>query len=295
MARAICIVNPGASRTRIRGPDIVASVFRRAGWSFDVLTTSGPDEVRHFAHQGVEAGVDQILVYGGDGTVMLAAAGVVGTGVPIGLLAGGTGNILAGNLRIPKNVGRAAKACLRGKTKTIDIGCVRRSDGPHYFAVAAGAGFDAMMMFGTPAHAKRRWGMLAYVKTALRILPGIRSPVHRLTVDGETMDVEAAMVLILNCSEFGSPLFRIGRGVQLDDGALDVFIARANGLPQVALAIGQLLVGKADGRGLVKHVQGASIEIRCDEQRPVELDGEAFGVTPLVAEVLPRGLTVTVP
>lgn len=261
----------------------------------DVLTTRGPEDVRTFAREGVQAGVDLILVYGGDGTVMLAAAGVVGTGVPLGVLAGGTGNILAGNLRIPRNLRRAARKLSAGKTTEIDIGRVDRPDGPHYFAAAAGAGFDAMMMFGTSAHAKRRWGMLAYVGTAIRTLDGIYSPAHRIVIDGDVLEVDAAMVLVLNCSQFGSPLLRIGKGVRYDDGALDVFVVRASTLSQVGRALWQLFRDTRRPKSLVRHLRGVSIQIECAEPRPVELDGEAFGVTPLTTTVLPRALTVAIP
>jgi diacylglycerol kinase family enzyme len=75
--------------------------------------TTGPEHARELAAQGVTAGVDVVAVFGGDGPAMRAAAALVGTGVPLGLIPGGTGNLLAGNLRIPSDPVRAARLLIK--------------------------------------------------------------------------------------------------------------------------------------------------------------------------------------
>src|SRR5439155_1198664 len=79
------------------------------------------------------------------------AAGAVKTGIPLGLVPGGTGNLLAGNLRLPRDPAAAARVILAGRTAAIDLGSVERADGTHYFAVCSGTGFDARLMAGTGA------------------------------------------------------------------------------------------------------------------------------------------------
>ncbi len=75
--------------------------LRGAGWSAEVLATGGPGDARRLAEYGVAERVDVVAVFGGDGTTMQAAAALVGTDVSLGVIPGGTGNLLAGNLRIP--------------------------------------------------------------------------------------------------------------------------------------------------------------------------------------------------
>ena len=149
MARALLITNPVAARTdeapRTGSPDI----FARAGWNMDIAVTTGPEDAREMARQGVASGVDVVAVFAGDGTTMQAAAALVGSDVPLALIPGGTGNLLAGNLRIPASPVRAAQVLMTGRRRRIDLGRVVLPDGEHYFGVAVGAGVDAQVMGST--------------------------------------------------------------------------------------------------------------------------------------------------
>src|SRR6266480_1829842 len=184
MARALLIANPAAARTDARAVTAVRDTLRRGGWSVEVLATGQPGDARRFAREARDAGFDAFVCYGGDGTAMEIAAGAVGSGIPLGLVPGGTGNLLAGNLRLPRDPAAAARVILRGRASPIDLGVVERQNEPHYFAVCSGTGFDARLMAGTGAAEKRRWKMAAYVMRAVAALPHVTSPLHRVTVDG---------------------------------------------------------------------------------------------------------------
>jgi diacylglycerol kinase family enzyme len=238
--------------------------------------------------------VDLVAVYGGDGTAMQAVRGVVGRDIPIGLIPGGTGNVLAGNLRIPMSPDRAADVVSRGITRRIDLGRVEREAGPQYFAVNCGAGFDAQLMVTTSASAKRRWGVGAYVAEAVRNASAVESVPHRITVDGEVRRVRAASVIIANCAELIPPFVRLKSDIAPDDGLLDVITLEASGLVSSAVVFGRLAFGVEGGAG-VTYARGRRISVEADAARPVQLDGEPTGTTPLSAEVLPGALRVFVP
>ena len=115
MATALLITNPAAARTEPLAVNVVLDALRAAGWRTEVLATGGPGDARRLAEYGVREAVDLVAVFGGDGTTMQAAAALVGTDVALGLVPGGTGNLLAGNLRIPASPARAAEVLVRGR------------------------------------------------------------------------------------------------------------------------------------------------------------------------------------
>ncbi len=292
MARALLITNPAAARTQQRAVEAVMRTLRTAGWSAEVLATGGPGDARRLAEYGVGEGVDVVAVFGGDGTTMQAAAALVGTDVSLGVSPGGTGNLLAGNLRIPASPERAARALVAGKPRPFDLGRMDRPSGVQYFAVACGAGYDARVMAETLSEHKRRWGMAAYAATTLRLLRDIRSTMHVITIDGVEYDAHAAMVLVANCGEVIPPFVRLGPGIRPDDGLLDVVVMQANSFGQSVRAVWDLL-RSADT--LVGFARGREIRVETDPVQPVQLDGEPGGFTPFTATVVPGAIRIMVP
>jgi diacylglycerol kinase (ATP) len=297
VTRALLITNPAAARIDARAVTAVREILRRGGWAVDVFATLGPGDARRFAEEARGQGFDVLVCYGGDGTAMQIAAGIVGTGIPLGLVPGGTGNLLAGNLRLPRGPARAARALLTARPAPIDLGVVVRPDGPHYFAVASGAGFDARLMAGTAAAAKHRWKFGAYVARAIATMGDVRSAPYRITVDGVPHDVRSAMLLVLNCGELIPPFARLGKDIAPDDGWLDVVALRADSLLESAQALFEALRGTVNGTGgRVWRGRGRTIGVEnlSGAPDPVQLDGEPVGETPFEARLLPGALSVLV-
>jgi YegS/Rv2252/BmrU family lipid kinase len=294
MARALLITNPAAARMDPDAIRAVCATLGKRGLDVDVAGTTRPGDAAELACQGAAEGVDLVAVYGGDGTAMQAVRGIVGRDIPIGLIPGGTGNVLAGNLRIPMSPDRAAEVVIRGVTRRIDLGRVERDTGAHYFAVNCGAGFDAQLMIATSAAAKRRWGVGAYVAEAVRGASAIESVPYRITVDGQTRNAQAATVIVANCAELIPPFVRLKSDIAPDDGLLDVITLEASGLVSSAAVFGRMVFGVERGEG-VTYARGQRISVEADSRRPVQLDGEPTGTTPLSAEVLPGALRVFVP
>lgn len=298
MARVLLIANPAAARTRPTAVDTIMRTLRAAGWSAEVLATGGPGDARRLAEYGVAERVDVVAVFGGDGTTMQAAAALVGTDVALGVIPGGTGNLLAGNLRIPTHPARAAKALVTARPKLFDLGRMDRPSGPQYFAVACGAGYDARVMSETLSEHKRRWGMAAYVATTLRLIREVRNAAHVITIDGVEWDANAAMVLVANCGEVIPPFIRLGAGIRPDDGLLDVIVVRADSFGQSVRAVYDLLRTAQTGGSedtFVGYARGREIRVETHPVQPVQLDGEPGGVTPFTVTVVPSAIKIMVP
>src|SRR5262249_57129195 len=94
---ALRITNPVAGRTDVRAISAVRDVLQGGGWTVELAVTTAAGDARRLAERGRDEGFDAVLSYGGDGTAMQIAGAIAGTGIPLGLLPGGTGNVLAGD------------------------------------------------------------------------------------------------------------------------------------------------------------------------------------------------------
>lgn len=294
MTRALLITNPFASRAHGNAATTIRDILQKGGWKVDVQATAGPGDARRIAEEARTGGFDVFVSHGGDGTAMQVAAGITGTHITLGLVPGGTGNVLAYNLLLPRTAASAAHALLSARRVPIDLGVVERADGPHYFAVGAGTGFDAQLMADTGLQAKRRWKFGAYLARAALTLPTVRSATHRVVVDGTSTEVRAAMLLILNCGRLAPGFLKLRDGIAPDDGWLDVMAIDADGALQSASAVLELLLEKRGRRVWWSRGRSVRVERPDGQLHPVQLDGEVTGTTPFEVRLMPRALSVLV-
>jgi YegS/Rv2252/BmrU family lipid kinase len=295
MQSVLLIHNPVAARTSVAVLESIKSVFSSAGWQVTVVDTRHVGDAEGLARKGVEAGVDVVAVYGGDGTTIQAVGGMLGTGTALGLLPGGTGNLLAGNLRLPRSPVRCAEIIVSGKPSPIDLGRLSCEGSVRHFSVGCGAGFDAEIMTGTTEAAKRRFGMAAYVAKTLEVLGNLEAVRHRITIDGRTREVDATSVLVVNCGEIIPPILKLKKDISLTDGLLDVILFSPTGYVESIGVFWQMVSGRTNGQGRIQYAQGKIVEVETDRPQPVEMDGEGAGRTPFTAEVIPNGIEVYLP
>ena len=300
MTEALLITNPFAARAHGKTASAIRDILQAGGWKVHVRSVAGPGDARRIAEQSRGDGFDVFVSHGGDGTAMQIAAGLVGTNITLGLVPGGTGNVLASNLRLPRTAAGAARALLRAERHRIDLGAVDQADGQHYFAVVAGTGFDAQLMADTGLQAKRRWKFGAYVARAVFTLASVRSVTHRVVVDGVPHEVRAAMLLVLNCGKLPPGFMKLRNIIHPDDGWLDVVAMDADGAFQGASALIELLLGNGGtAGGLGRRVWWARgrtirVDVPAGAERLVQLDGEVTGTTPFEVRLIPHALSVFV-
>jgi diacylglycerol kinase (ATP) len=239
---------------------------------------------------------DAIFALGGDGTVMEIAGALVGRGVQVGVLAGGTGNLLARAVGIPLDVERAVPSLLAGHQRRIDLG--RLSDG-RFFAGAAGVGIDARMVRDTPSWMKRRLGVLAYAITATHgaLSAVIRRDFFRvrLTVDGTVHEREAAAAMVANFGAILHDRITFGPGIQSDDGVLDACVYSPRSLRDAFRIMWRLLRNDFRSDDAIFYRSGRQIRLETDPPEAVQADGEMIGMTPMDVEVVPHAALFLVP
>ncbi|MDX6277256.1 MAG: hypothetical protein QOJ72_1384, partial [Nocardioidaceae bacterium] len=203
----------------------VREVAERDGWNEPIwFETSIEDPGYGQALLALQAEVDLIIAAGGDGTVRAVCEEVARTGVAVGILPHGTGNLLARNLGIPLNIRDALDVAFSGQDKAIDLGTYKTDSGTDTcFLVMAGLGMDAAIMTGVDDKLKAKVGWLAYFVSGVK---AARYPAMKVQIsvdDGEFKKFRARTVVVGNVGflQGGIPLLP---DAQIDDGTLDVVV-----------------------------------------------------------------------
>lgn len=259
------------------------------------------------ADKAVEDGADLVIAAGGDGTVRMVALALSGSDTAMAIVPGGTGNLLARNLKIPLTVPGAVRRAFEGESRLIDL-CRAELTYPggesahSGFAVMAGVGVDAGMIHYTDEQWKARIGAAAYVPAVFRSLGGGNRIDLDIAVDAEpAAETSIHTCIVGNCGDLiaGMPLLP---DAEVDDGLLDAVLIRPKHAASWG-AIGAKLVADSARRtvhldpaptpGSLDYLRGRRLELDFDAPEPLELDGDSAGrVTHAAFEVIPGTLRV---
>lgn len=287
------IINPAAGKDESILPVIHASM-KEAGIQWEASVTQGAGDAIRFARAAVKKGIDALAVYGGDGTIMEAVGGLVGSEVPLVILPGGSGNVLATELGIPKDLKEACAFLGHGgfESKAIDLGRFNK----RYFVVGVSLGFEADVIQGADRESKKRIGIFAYFISALAAAKKIKKAVYHLVIDGQKHEVEGVACIIANTGNLGFSSISFDRHIDVSDGFLDVVVVRKANLGLFKLmAITLIKRERPENLELVQHWQGKDIHVSSSPAQKVQCDGELLETMPLHVTVVPGAIQVLVP
>lgn len=244
---------------------------------------------------------DAVVAAGGDGLTCVVLQALVGTGVPLGLVPGGTGNDLAREVGVPDTTEAAIDVILGGKTRTIDLGTVESvdADKPMWFSTVTGTGLDARV---TLRANRMSWpkGPLRYTLAALLELVGKLAVPYRIELfgspdhpDGTVIELDAIMVAVGNTRTYGGGML-ITPDAVIDDGLLDLTVVGA--MPRLDMM--RLLPALSAGKR-IEHP--ATVQYRASKViltapgAPATADGDPAGMLPATFLAHPAALEVLVP
>lgn len=295
------VINPApAKRTPLLA--ILNSAFRGAGIKWDVSITQETGDGTRFAQEAVARGADVVAAYGGDGTVMDVAAGLVGTDIPLLILGGGTGNLVASELRLPTHLERTCDLVCGDefRTRRIDVGMM----GDHPFLLRIGCGIEVGVVQDATRELKDQFGKWAYVFSGIKMLQETPEARYRIVLDGkETMYATGVACVVANVGTVGVGRLTLAPSVDVDDGRLDVFMlkkANIEGIFQLAskmMGLDRLRKEDdpaVDASQLVTHWSVETVEIETDPILDIQVDGDVVAKTPQIIRTLPRALQVVV-
>jgi diacylglycerol kinase (ATP) len=313
--QAVVIVNPvGVDTVRLRS--VVALEEQQHGWRPHLwFETTIEDPGQLAARTALQHDPAVVIVAGGDGTIRAVAEEVVSSGIPLAVVPGGTGNLLARDLGLLDGFEASVRTAFTGSDRAIDVGVaeLEREHGPataHVFLVMTGIGLDASMASGTNSILKRRIGWLAYADPISRSVLGNERFLMHYRVDGATeRSVSAHTVIVGNCGTLTAGILLLP-DAEVDDGLLDVVLLRPRGFWQWVrvgsrLTIGGILHRTNSGRVVLQaaprlrameYVQARRLAARFDTPQNIELDGDSFGpITAARIGLRPRALRVRIP
>lgn len=300
--RVEVIVNPAPSR-KIPLLAILNQAFREAGINWDISITHGEGDGHDLAKKALESGVDAVAVYGGDGTVMEVASALVASKVPLLILGGGTGNLVAAELRLPGNL---EKTCglICGETfqsRDIDVGMM----GERPFLLRAGCGIEPGVVQEATRELKNQFGKWAYIYATMKTLH--ERPVADYEIildDNEPIHERGVACVVANAGTVGLGRLTLSPSVNIDDGLLDVFFLKKVDLDSITQLAGKMtgldklkiaeLAVKVLASKKITHWSVKTAEIHTTPVLDMQVDGDVVATTPQRFEVIPNALRVVV-
>jgi YegS/Rv2252/BmrU family lipid kinase len=290
IGRVLLIVNP-ASRRAARMRRKALKAFAEAAVECDVMSTEAPGHAGTIAKMHAHK-YDAVFTLGGDGTVMEVLGALSHQGPPVGVLAGGTANVVARTFRIPLNPTRAVPILLNGDEARIDLG--RLGDGRR-FAIGVGVGLDATMVSEAPARLKKRFGFMAYVIGGYKAVLRNKKFKLRLTVDGIVYDRTASAVLVANLGAVLNDLVAFGDGILYDDGVLNACVFSPDNLRDALRILWRMIRKDFSPDPCLFYKSGRDFRVETIPHMPAQADGEMLDGTPLSISVDPLAGSLLIP
>lgn len=305
MKKTTLIYNPIAGRQPVRRERQMreaVTVLQNAGMEVTLAPTTGPGAARDLAREAARQTVDLVLVCGGDGTVNEIINGLAPGNTVLGILPGGTANIIGKELRLPHHPVRAARQISRWRPRRIALGQASWPDAAdpsgiarRYFVSVAGIGFDAYIIHKLAWSFKISWGVVAYVVEAVR--QAWRYEFPPFICETETGRRRATLAVVHRAGHYAGWLTLAPKANLFRPTFTTCLFPSRNRARYFWYALAVLLR---------QHLRLSDVELTeglrmaCsseDQTMPIyfELDGELAGKLPATFEIVPDALTLLVP
>jgi diacylglycerol kinase family enzyme len=308
--RMLVIVNPYATTVSDRLRNLVVYALQ-GRYEVEAVSTQAQNHATEIGREARDGGYDVVVAFGGDGTLNEVANGLAGTDLPVGMLPGGSTNVVCRTLGIPNDVVDATEHLLSladdWQPRKIDLG---RVDERH-FVFACGVGIDATVVRRVDEHPKLKAKAGPYYYSWAGISGFYRRYLHnavhvRVTV-GEAAPIEGVTAIAQNSDPltyFASRPIRVCEGIAIDDGTLSLAVLKRAAQRDMPTLISRLFSEKraAAAHRQIQHfddVSFATVEsISADKDGeprpfPLQVDGDYIGErTRIELRAEPGALTI---
>jgi diacylglycerol kinase (ATP) len=296
---AAVFVNPAAGRGGAgRKVAEMRNAFARLKYVATMIEADSAGEFRNQVRRALREGCATLIAMGGDGTLQLLVNEVLGQEVQVGVIPAGCGNDFAAALGITKNVEKAVEIIVGGKTRRVDLVCVRNSSGLNVaYLGGGGMGIDAEALRYANGRFAKWPGRLRYLASAIAALRGFRGvQVEAAFPESDVPNVAKLVLLaaVLNAPTLGGGL-RLAPEARLDDGMLEVVMIEMLRKREVLALIPRLLITGELRSPHTVRMRCAKIKLTAEKETSFQGDGELLGKTPVEIAVVPKALRVLAP
>ncbi|MFA9289333.1 MAG: diacylglycerol kinase family protein, partial [Weeksellaceae bacterium] len=230
--------------------------------------------------------------YGGDGTIIEVAKALYKSRIPLGIIPGGTANVMAKELHIPINSLDAIKLLTsrRHKIKAVDMGMCNST--PFFLRLTMGD--LANMTRKTTRDLKNKFGQLAYGIAALQHLGKNAGAPYELQLDNKKFTAEGTSIMITNSGNVGIEGTSLIPSINIADGYLDVILFKNTDISTLASLAGSILMQNKP-EGIIAHWKAKKIKIRSKSSQFVVHDDKITETKSLTVAILPKTLRIVVP
>jgi diacylglycerol kinase (ATP) len=286
------VVNPSAGKGRAQRllPE-VAGLFRDTGHPLEILLSRTVEEAEEMAVDAVERDVGTVVVMGGDGMMHLGINVVADRpgAANLGMIPAGTGNDLCRGLGMSaKDPVVAARAIATGTARPIDVLKV----GDSYVGGVVATGFDALVNARANAMARPK-GSLRYAIAALVEVGSFDPLPYRLTIDGETRELDGMCVAVGNSAYYGGGM-KVCPNADPADGLLDLTIIHIASRAKLLRLLPEMFSGRFVRDPCVELLRARAVRVERSGLAGYG-DGEPLRPGPLDIEVRPGLLCVFAP
>jgi len=292
---ASLIYNPAAGRHKLaaRVPALL-EVLGASGFAAQALPTSAPGHATLLARERTAAGDEVVFAFGGDGTVREAAAGLLDSSTALGILPGGTTNVLARALRLPLDPLAVARAAGGLRKVPLDVGLCASPEGNRPFLMMVSCGLDAWLLETLDPRWKRTLGRIGIGLQGLAAWWRYGYPEIEIEAGGQRFT--ASLVAACNIHLYGGS-YRIAPAARSDDGRLELVLFHGKTRAATLAFALALTLGKHVTRRDVRILPiDGEIRIKLPAGTCAQIDGDAFGgCRELTLSIAPEKLQVLAP
>jgi diacylglycerol kinase (ATP) len=297
------IYNPGAGRFPSGFlAERAANVLRSNGWNIRLIRTQDSDHVIQLARRAAEEGKEALFVVGGDGTINMAVRGLAGSSTALGVLPGGTANVLGQELGLPGirwthllALEECARRLAGATIREVDIGLC----GSTPFLMWAGVGLDAFAIHQIEPRSKREkfFANATYVVSTAWHASYWRGVNLRITADHLHVNGHYLLAVMSNIHLYAGGMANLSPFALMDDGKIDLWLFEGETFGDTLQLAWGVYTGKHVDSEKVRCISFRELKLESDTHLYVQVDAEPISTQDhsIEIKVVSKGLRLLVP